>query len=258
MARAERMLTDDAIADEVATYNELIPESGRAVGHAVHRAHRRRSCCANGCRSCATSSSTCTSISGRAGAASRVAGRPARRGAAHARRHHVDRALPAASRSTPSSGTLFAAGPGADRRRPSRVHRCGWSSTTRSAPSSPATSRTDAGADPGPAARPGAAAAAPAAHRRRRLRPPRPRAASSSRRGAARARAHRARGRDPVGLRRVRAAPLRPRAQARHHLPEHARAHRSAVPRRAQGAAREHRPRAAVSPSSAATASRSS
>ena len=28
MARAERMLTDDAIADEVATYNELIPDPG--------------------------------------------------------------------------------------------------------------------------------------------------------------------------------------------------------------------------------------
>ena len=28
MARAERMLTDDAIAGEVATYNELIPDPG--------------------------------------------------------------------------------------------------------------------------------------------------------------------------------------------------------------------------------------
>lgn len=32
MARAERMLTDDAIAGEVATYNELIPEPGDLSG----------------------------------------------------------------------------------------------------------------------------------------------------------------------------------------------------------------------------------
>jgi Protein of unknown function (DUF3501) len=32
MARAERMLTDDAISDEVATYNELIPNDGELSG----------------------------------------------------------------------------------------------------------------------------------------------------------------------------------------------------------------------------------
>ena len=32
MARAERMLTDDAIAGEVATYNELIPDEGELSG----------------------------------------------------------------------------------------------------------------------------------------------------------------------------------------------------------------------------------
>ena len=32
MARAERMLTDDAIADQVATYNELIPNEGELSG----------------------------------------------------------------------------------------------------------------------------------------------------------------------------------------------------------------------------------
>jgi hypothetical protein len=32
MARAERMLSDDAIAGEVATYNELIPDSGELSG----------------------------------------------------------------------------------------------------------------------------------------------------------------------------------------------------------------------------------
>jgi hypothetical protein len=32
MARAERMLSDDAIADEVATYNELIPDAGELSG----------------------------------------------------------------------------------------------------------------------------------------------------------------------------------------------------------------------------------
>ena len=32
MARAERMLTDDAIADEVATYNALVPDDGELSG----------------------------------------------------------------------------------------------------------------------------------------------------------------------------------------------------------------------------------
>jgi hypothetical protein len=32
MARAERMLTDDAIADQVTTYNELIPDEGELSG----------------------------------------------------------------------------------------------------------------------------------------------------------------------------------------------------------------------------------
>src|SRR5712691_8691691 len=32
MARAERMLTDDAIAHEVLTYNELIPDAGELSG----------------------------------------------------------------------------------------------------------------------------------------------------------------------------------------------------------------------------------
>jgi hypothetical protein len=32
MARAERMLSDEAIAHEVATYNELIPEPGELSG----------------------------------------------------------------------------------------------------------------------------------------------------------------------------------------------------------------------------------
>jgi Protein of unknown function (DUF3501) len=32
MARAERMLNDDAIADEIATYNDLIPETGELSG----------------------------------------------------------------------------------------------------------------------------------------------------------------------------------------------------------------------------------
>ncbi len=32
MARAERMLSDDAIADEVETYNELIPDDGELSG----------------------------------------------------------------------------------------------------------------------------------------------------------------------------------------------------------------------------------
>ncbi len=42
MARAERMLRDEQIEHEVETYNQLIPDAGRAVGHAVARAHLRR------------------------------------------------------------------------------------------------------------------------------------------------------------------------------------------------------------------------
>ena len=37
MARAERMLTDDAIADQVTTYNELIPNEGELSGTLVER-----------------------------------------------------------------------------------------------------------------------------------------------------------------------------------------------------------------------------
>ena len=51
MARAERMLTDDAIAHEVETYNELIPGPGELSAHVVHRAHERRRCSGSGCRS---------------------------------------------------------------------------------------------------------------------------------------------------------------------------------------------------------------
>ena len=42
MARAERMLTDEAIAHEVRDLQRADPRAGRAVGHPVHRAHRRR------------------------------------------------------------------------------------------------------------------------------------------------------------------------------------------------------------------------
>ena len=41
MARAERMLRDEQIAHEVETYNELIPDDGRALGDAVARADVR-------------------------------------------------------------------------------------------------------------------------------------------------------------------------------------------------------------------------
>ena len=50
MARAERMLRDEQIAHEVETYNQLIPDAGRAVGHAAARAHLRGRSCASGCR----------------------------------------------------------------------------------------------------------------------------------------------------------------------------------------------------------------
>ena len=110
--------------------------------------------------------------------------------------------------------------------RPPRVQGLGRAQRRRSAPSSPATSPTDAGGDPGPAARPRPAAPAPAAHRRRRLRPPRAR--------AGRARAGGGRALVPTGL--AVAIPsgyagfVLPRSglalKSRHHVPEHARAHR--------------------------------
>ena len=85
MARAERMLSDEQIAHEVETYNELIPDAGELSGtlfieltddaalrewlpKLVGIEHARR----------ASSSPT----------ASRVGGRARRRGAPHARRHH--------------------------------------------------------------------------------------------------------------------------------------------------------------------------
>ena len=52
MARAERMLTDDAIAHEVETYNELIPDAGELSGTLFIELTDRRRCCASGCRSC--------------------------------------------------------------------------------------------------------------------------------------------------------------------------------------------------------------
>ena len=206
MARAERMLTDDAIAGEVATYNELIPDPGELSGTLFIelttdellrewlpklREHRVRAC---------------ASTSGRATRnASRVIGVPRDEerltrdditSTVHYLRFPFDAAAARAARHRS----------GAARGRPPRVQGRGWSSPTRSAPSSPATSPTDAGPDQGPAARSGAAAPAPAAHRRRRLRPPRPRARRARAGRGTGAGAHRARGRDPVGLRGLRAA----------------------------------------------------
>ena len=51
MARAERMLTDDAIADEVATYNELIPERRASSRARCSSSSPTTPRCASGCRS---------------------------------------------------------------------------------------------------------------------------------------------------------------------------------------------------------------
>ncbi len=66
------------------------------------------------------------------------------------------------------------------------------------------------------------------------------------------------RDRDPRGLRRVRPAAVGPRAAARCHVSEHARADRRRLPRRDQRAAREPRSRTSRSRCAAAIASRSS
>ncbi len=201
MARAERMLTDDAIAGEVETYNDLIPDPGelsatlfieltsdellrewlpklRDIEFAVRFDLGPRD---------ADSVASCRG--------------PARRGTADARRHHHDRALPP----LPVRRRAARAARPRDRRGSSSTipsTRCGWSSTMRNARSSPATSPTDAGPHQGPAAGSRAPAAAPAAHRRRRLRPARPRArrARAARRPRAGARPG-SRSRSPPGTR---------------------------------------------------------
>ena len=76
--------------------------------------------------------------------------------------------------------------------------------------------------------------------------------------GRARARPDRARGRDPGGLRRLRAAALGARRQARDHDREHARPRRLRLPRRAARQPAQHRPRASRSSSSRGCGSRSS
>ena len=82
MARAERMLTDEADRDEVATYNELIPDDGELSGTLfVELTDDER--CASGCRSSSGSSTTCAIEAWRE---SRVAGGPRRRGASDPRR----------------------------------------------------------------------------------------------------------------------------------------------------------------------------
>ena len=92
MARAERMLRDEQIAHEVETYNQIIPDAGRALGHAAARAHLRRASCASGCRgssaSSATSASCCPTAPSVRGTTSEED-----EAAPHPRRHHRGRAL---------------------------------------------------------------------------------------------------------------------------------------------------------------------
>ena len=222
MARAERMLRDEQIAHEVETYNQLIPDAGRAVGHAVARAHLR----ADAARVAAASSSASSTTSWfELPDGSSVHGTAVRRrrGAPHARRHHGRGALPE---------VRVHAGAGRDVR--AAVRCASWStirstdhdvvldaeqhaalarrSASTSTLASPAVRIPIRRLDPGlplPAAQHDGDAG---------LRPLRARATSTlepARR--ARARADRHRDRDPRGLRGLRAAALGPRAAARRH-----------------------------------------
>ena len=146
MARAERMLTDDAIADEVATYNELDPRHGRAVGHAVHRAHRRRAAprmAAEARRHPARSALR----SRRRRRTSSVAAAHATRNGSVTRRHHLDRPLPARSLSHAAQQRAVRGRPGPHRGRPPRVPGS-VELTDEQRAELAATSRTDARADP--------------------------------------------------------------------------------------------------------------
>ena len=247
MARAERMLRDEQIAHEIETYNELIPDDGELVGDAVHRDHRRRA--AAGVAAAAR----------RHPARGRDRGRrrrrvsrsvPRGRGAAHPRgRDHDDRALPEvpvhAGRSRPRSPTarraLVVDHPdyhGRDRAHATsqRAELAHATSTARE----PAVHVRDHPARSRPAA------AASAAPRRRGLRPPRARGRTLAP-GAAAALV-------PTGL--AVAIPsgyagfVLPRSglAMKHgdHVPEHTGPHRPAVPRRAEGAARQHGPERGV------------
>ena len=127
---------------------------------------------------------------------------------------------------TPEQSRRFAAGPGAHRGRPSRLPAVAELTDEQRAEllgdlrESGLTCRSASSASI-PICR-----CRPAARRRRRLRPPtRAKARCSSRAGARRG-PDRPRDRDPFGLRRLRAAPLRPRAPPRHHVPQHAGPHR--------------------------------
>ena len=226
MARAERMLTDEQIEHEVETYNELIPERRRAVGHAVHRAHRRGRAPRVAAEARRHRATTCRFELG-----VRTTGRGCRpsrgRGAAHPRGHHHDRPLPASSRSRRSSRRDVRHRPGPHRRRPPRVPGVGRAHRRRSAPSSPATSPPDVveiqvqRLDP-ELPLPGASSTptTPATTST-------PRAASSSQPAGGRALVPTGIAvAIPPGYAGLRAAALGPRAEARRHLPEHARPHR--------------------------------
>ena len=248
MARAERMLTDEAIATRSRTYNELIPEPGelsgtlfieltddaalrewlpKLVGIAAPRALR-------------------AGPTGRA----RVAGRArATRSASPATTspstvHYLKFPFDA-----PSSGPSSRTDPARLADRPSRVPGRGSSS--------PTTQRAELAGDFAELTpwRSGSSGSTPTCRSRASSTPTTPaydlhareRVDARSRRRAG-ARADGPRHRDPVGLRRVRAARARAsRCKSRHHRASTRRGSSTrSVPRRAQGVAGEHRPERAV------------
>ena len=223
MARAERMLTDDAIAHEVATYNELIPDAGELSGTLFIEITDEAALRDWLPKLIGIEWSVHFELGD---GTSRVTGVPQDEerltrdditSTVHYLKFPFDPEAAGAARVRSCRGSSSTTRP--TRRR--------WSSPRRSAPSSRATSRSSAVHDPRPPTRPRPAAPASAARRRRRLRPPRPRDAPSL--AAAGGRALVPTGLAvaiPSGLRRVRPAPLRARAASRDHVPQHARADR--------------------------------
>ena len=202
MARAERMLRDEQIAHEVETYNELIPERRRALGHACSSRSPTRTPCATWLPKLtgiedhvAVRRRRATCVRGREHDAERLT----------ARRHHLDRALPEVPAHARTAGEPSATRDrvrivvdhpayqaestltdGAARRARRRLRRLsGWISW---------------GAHRDHPARSGAAASCTAARVRRGLRPARSRGRRARAARRARARADGPRGRDPRWL----------------------------------------------------------
>ena len=212
MARAERMLTRRRDRQRGRHVQRADPGARRAVGHAVHRAHRRRRPPRVAPEAGRASSSTCGSSSAR-GTGHRVEAVPKTRSASPATTSRRP-STTSSSLSPPSSSAQLADGSGPDRRRPSRVPGLGRAQRRAARRARRRLRGVSAVQIRVPAARPRPAAPPPAAHRRRRVRPPRARADVTLAAGGGRALVPTGpRRRDPLGVCGLRAAPFGTGAQ---------------------------------------------